>query len=125
MKTDNIQGRNIAVAIGVYLIIKSVLNMAIGGGLSIGSLLRAVGGAVILFSGMQYVNIAVAGILFIVAVVHLPSNISNFGSNWIYLIEGIIDVACAVLLVTRDDIKAHFTNKWTELSDIFRNQIYK
>lgn len=121
MKTNNPQGRNVATAIGVYLIIKSVLNMVIGGGLSIGSLLIAVGGALALFSGMQFVNFVVSGILFIVAVVHLPANISNFGSNWIYLIEGIIDIVCAVLLVTRDDIKAHFTNKWTELSDIFSN----
>lgn len=121
MKTNNPQGRNVATAIGVYLIIKSVLNMVIGGGLSISSLLIAVGGALALFSGMQFVNFVVAGILFIVAVVHLPANISNFGSNWIYLIEGIIDIVCAVLLVTRDDIKAHFTTKWTELSDIFSN----
>ena len=122
MKTNNQQGRAMATAIGVYLIIKSVLNMMIGGGLSVFSLLKAIGGAVVLFSGMQYVNIAVAGILFLVAVIHLPSNISNFGSNWIYLIEGIIDIVCAVLLVTKDDIKAHFTNKWTELSDIFSNK---
>lgn len=120
MKTNNPQGRNIATAIGVYMIIKSVLNMVIGGGLSIGSLLIAVGGACMLFSGMQFVNFVIAGILFIVAVVHLPSNISNFGSNWIYLLEGIADIVCAVLLVTKDDIKAHFTNKWTELSDIFQ-----
>ena len=121
MKTNNPQGRMLATAMGIYLIVKSVLNMIIGGGISIGSLLRAVGGAVVLFSGMEYVNIAVAGILFIVAVIHLPSNISHFGSNWIYLIEGIIDIVCAFILVTRDDIKAHFTNKWTEISDIFKN----
>jgi len=122
MKTNSPQGRNVATAIGIYLIVKSVLNMAIGGGLSIISLLIAVGGAVALFSGMQFVNLVVAGILFIVAVVHLPSNISNFGSNWIYLLEGIIDIVFAVLLVTRDDIKKHFTNKWTEVSDIFSNK---
>lgn len=122
MKTNSPQGRNVATAIGIYLIVKSVLNMAIGGGLSIISLLIAVGGAVALFSGMQFVNLVVAGILFIVAVVHLPSNISNFGSNWIYLLEGIIDIVFAVLLVTRDDIKKHFTNNWTELSDIFSNK---
>ncbi|MDE5772014.1 MAG: hypothetical protein K2I06_10385 [Ruminococcus sp.] len=120
MKTNNPQGRNIAVAIGAYIIIKSVLNMIIGGGLSISSLLIAVGGALALFSGMQFVNLVVAGILFIVAVVHLPANISNFGSNWIYLLEGIADIVCAVLLVTKDDIKAHFTNQWTEVSDIFK-----
>ncbi|MDE5835369.1 MAG: hypothetical protein K2H26_07615, partial [Ruminococcus sp.] len=105
MKTNSPQGRTIATAIGVYLIIKSILNMVIGGRLSISSLLIAVGGALALFSGMQFVNIIVAGILFIVAVIHLPANISHFGSNWIYLLEGIIDIVCAVLLVTRNDIK--------------------
>lgn len=121
MKTNNPQGRAVATGIGVYLIIKSVLNMVIGGGLNILGLLTSIGGAVLLFSGMQYVNIAIAGILFIVAVVHLPANISNFGSNWLYLLEGIIDIACAVLLVAKDDIKAHFTNNWTEIGDIFKN----
>lgn len=96
--------------------------MMIGGGLSISSLLIAVGGALALFSGMQFVNYVVAGILVLVAVVHLPANISNFGSNWIYLIEGVIDIVCAVLLVTIDDVKAHFTNKWTEISDMFSNK---
>ena len=122
MKTNSPQGRTIATAIGVYLIVKSVLNMVIGGGLSIISLLTAIVGALALFSGVQFVNIIVAGILFVVAVIHLPANISNFGSNWIYLLEGIADIACAVLLVTKDDIKAHFTNNWTELSDIFSNK---
>lgn len=122
MKTSNVQGRNIAVVIGVYLIIKSVLNMMIGGGLSISSLLIAVGGALALFSGMQFVNFVVAGILAFVAVVHLPANISNLGSNWIYLIEGVIDIVCAVLLVTIGDVKEHFTNEWTEISDMFSNK---
>lgn len=122
MNTNNAQGRNIAVIIGVYLIIKSVLNMTIGGGLSISSLLIAVGGALALFSGMQFVNFVVAGILVLVAVVHLPANISNLGSNWIYLIEGIIDIVCAVMLVTIGDVKEHFTNKWTEISDMFSNK---
>lgn len=122
MKTNNPQGRAFATAVGIYLIIKSVLNMVIGRGLNIGSLLKAIGGALALFSGMQFVNFVVAAILFIVAVAHLPANISNFGSNWIYLLEGIADAVCAVLLVTRDNVKAHFTNKWTEVSDIFKNK---
>ncbi|MDE6780281.1 MAG: hypothetical protein K2J40_02315 [Ruminococcus sp.] len=122
MKTNNPQGRAFATSVGIYLIVKSVLNMIIGGELSISSLLIAIGGALALVSGMQFVNFVVAGILFIVAVTHFPANISNFGSNWIYLVEGIIDIACAVLLVTKDDIKAHFTTKWTETSDIFKNK---
>ena len=122
MNTNNMQGRNIAIAMGVYIIIKAVLNMILGGGISILSLLWAVLLAVLLFMGFQYTNIGVGAVLFLGAVVHLPANISNFGSNWIYLIEGIIDIVCAVLLVTRNDIKEHFTNKWSEFGDYFKIQ---
>ena len=114
MNTNNPQGKVYAVSIGIYIIIQALLNMIIAGSINIGSLLIAVGGALILFSGMQFVNFVVAGILFIVAVIHLPANISDFGSNWLYFIEGVIDIVCAVLLVTRNDIKEHFTNKWSE-----------
>lgn len=122
MNTNNIQGRNIVTAMGVYLIVKSVLNMVIAGGLSVLSLLWAVLLAVLLFMGFQYTNIGVGAVLFLGAVVHLPSNISNFGSNWLYFIEGVIDIVCAVLLVRRNDIKEHFTNKWSEFGDYFKFQ---
>ncbi|MCM1314952.1 MAG: hypothetical protein NC205_06700 [Prevotella sp.] len=122
MNTNNIQGRNIVTAMGVYIILKSVLNMIIAGGLSILSLLWAVLLAVLLFMGFQYTNIGVGAVLFLGAVVNLPANISNFGSNWLYFIEGVIDIVCAVLLVTRNDIKEHFTNKWSEFGDYFKFQ---
>lgn len=122
MNTNNIQGRNIVTAMGVYIIIKAVLNMFIGGGISVLSLLWAVLLAVLLFMGFQYTNIGVGVVLFLGAVVHLPANISNFGSNWLYLMEGIIDIVCAVLLVRRNDIKEHFTNKWSEIGDYFKIQ---
>lgn len=32
MKTNNVQGRNFALIVGCYLIIKSIVNMVIGGG---------------------------------------------------------------------------------------------
>ena len=55
------------------------------------------------------------------AVVHLPANISDFGNNWLYLLEGIIDIVCAVFLVTKDSIKEHFTNKWNDIKNVFGN----
>lgn len=111
MNTNNIQGRNMVTAMGVYIIVKAVLNMVIAGGISVFGLLWAVLLAVLLFMGFQYTNICVGAVLFLIAVVHLPTNISNFGSNWLYFIEGVIDIVCAVLLVTKNDIKEHFTNK--------------
>ena len=120
MNTNNIQGRNIVTAMGVYIIVKAVLNMVIAGGVSVFGLLWAVLLAVLLFMGFQYANMGVGAVLFLVAVVHLPTNISNFGSNWLYFIEGVIDIVCAVLLVTNKDIKEHFTNKWSEFGNYFK-----
>lgn len=119
MKTNNVQGRNFALIVGCYLIIKAIVNMAIGGGFNIADLLLAVVMTCMLFTGLQFVNYAVAGIMVIIALVHLPDNISNFSSNWFYLLEGIIDIGLAAVLVVKSDIKEHFTNKWSEIQDLF------
>lgn len=120
MKTNNQQGRTFVIIIGIYLVIKTVLNMIIGGGLDIGGLLWNLILFAAMFTGLQYVNFGVAAVLAVVAVSHLPANISNFGSNWIYLIEGIIDIACAALLCFEFNIKDHFTNKWSEILTLFK-----
>lgn len=119
MKTNSYTGRNYAAFIGGYIIAKAILNMILGGGFSVSDLLLGVGMTCMLISGLQFVNYVIAAILVIVAVKHLPDNISNIGSNWIYLLEGIADIICAVLLCVQKDIKLHFTNKWNELQDIF------
>ena len=110
MNTNNETGRKICVGIGAYLIVKCVLNMIIGGGLDISGLLIAAAMLCALLSGIKYVNYVVAGILAVIALVHMPDNISNIGSNWIYLVEGVIDIGCAVLLCVQSDVKEHFTN---------------
>lgn len=114
MKTNNVTGRNLALVIGVYLIIKTILNMIIGND-PFGNVVYSVFEAVALFTGLQYINYVVAGILLLVALLNLPNNISNIGSNWVYLLEGVIDIFCAGLLIAQKDIKEHFTNKWTEI----------
>lgn len=118
MKTNNHTGRNFALCIGLYLIVKTILNMIIGND-PIGNLVYSVVEAAALYTGLIYINYAVAGIAVLVVLVNLKNNLSNIGSNWIYLVEAAADVVCAVLLVTQKDIKAHFTNKWSELSDLF------
>lgn len=112
MKTNSDSGRKLSISIGIYLIVKSVLNMILGGGFNLSDLLLAAGFACMLYTGLQFVNYAIAAVLVIVALVHLPDNISNFSSNWIYLLEGIVDVICAVILCVQSDIRTHFTNKW-------------
>jgi len=113
MGTNNIKGRNTAVFIGAYFIVKSILNMILGG--SFGNILYSVIEAVALYMGLQYINYIIAGITALVVIINLKNNITNIGSNWIYLIEGIIDVGCCVLLLAVSDVKQHFTNKWTEI----------
>lgn len=119
LKTNNPTGRGFAVCIGLYLIVKTILNMFIGND-PIGNLVYSVIEAAALYTGLMYINYVVAGIAVLVVLVNLKNNLSNIGSNWIYLVEAAADVVCAVLLVTQKDIKEHFGNKWTELSDLIK-----
>lgn len=113
MGTNNQNGRNMAFFIGIYFVVKSILNMILGG--SFGNIVYSLIEALALYTGLMYINYVIAGITLLVVVLNLKNNISNIGSNWIYLIEGIIDIGCALLLVGASDIKQHFTNKWTEI----------
>ena len=110
MKTNNEKGRMLCIIIGAYLIAKAVLNMFIGGGFSLSDMLIAVGLTCAMLTGIKFVNYGVAAVLVLIAAIHLPANISNISSNWLYLIEGIADIGCAVLLCVHSDIKEHFTN---------------
>ena len=110
MNTNSISGRNTAVAIGAYIIAKSVVNMLIGHWFSIVSLLLAVVLALALYSGVKYVNYAVAVMLAVVVLKNFPYNITHLPSTVIYLAEGIADAVCAVLLCFNSEVKKHFTN---------------
>lgn len=118
MKTNNQTGRNIVLLIGIYLIVKSIVNLCLGGGFL--DVLLAVLEAVVLFTGLQYVNYAVALILAVTALYYMPGNISNFSSNWLYFIEGVIDIIFAVLMIAGKNIRLHFTNKWSEISNLIK-----
>lgn len=121
MKTNDPQGRAYCIIITAYLLIKAVLNMILGGALNFGDLIAAIVFGAAMFTGLQFVNYAAAGYLVIIAAVHFPANITHLSSNWIYLLEGLIDIACAALLCTVTPIKNHFTNKWSEFSQLFKN----
>jgi len=110
MHTNNEKGRMLCIIMGAYLVIKAVLNMFIGGGFSLSSLLIALALACAMFTGIKYVNYVAAAVLVITAVRYLPGNISNISSNWIYLIEGIIDIGCGAILCVQADVKEHFSN---------------
>ncbi len=114
MKTNNEQGRTIALIVGIYFILKSVVNLVLGGGVM--DIIISAIEAVILYSGLMYANYVVAVLVAIVVVKNLVPNISNLGSNWFYLLEGVIDAVCVVIICVSENVKQHFTNKF---SDIF------
>lgn len=119
MNTNNETGRKYVVLIGMYLLIKFVLNIFVGG-FNFGTLIFAIVAFVAMFSGLQYLNYVVAGLLAFGFAKHLGYNVTHLPGSLIYLIEGIIDIGAAILLVINNDIKEHFTNKWNELSDMIK-----
>ena len=110
MKTNNQQGRNIALVVGIYFIVKSVINLILGGGIL--DVIISVVEAVALYTGLMYLNYVVVVIVGIVVVKNLWNNISNFGDNWFYLLEGVIDIICVIVICLNQSVKEHFTNKW-------------
>lgn len=106
-------GKKYSVAIGVYIIVKAILNIILGSGIT--SLILPIVMAIVLFIGIKYGNYAIAVILGITVLIHIGTNISNLGLNryLIYFIEGIIDIVCAVILVTNNNIKEYF-NTFTD-----------
>ena len=119
MKTNSETGRKLTLVIGVYFIAKAILNMILGGGFAVNDLIFALAATAVMYTGLQFVNIAVAVLMAITVVRHLPYNISNLPSTLIYLIEAVIDIGAIIVLLTNSAVKAHFTNKWSKLSELF------
>ena len=58
MNTNNQTGRNISLIVGSYFILKSVINLILGGGVS--DIVIAVAEAAALYTGLMYLNYVVA-----------------------------------------------------------------
>lgn len=56
----------------------------------------------------SYINYIVAVFLALMFLMHVGSNISNLGSQWIYLLEGLLDLGAAAVLVFEKNVKAFF-----------------
>lgn len=108
MESNVNNGRVFAVAIGIYQIIKVVLNGIIGS-FVLSDILIAAAVFIVLAAGIKYCNYICAGVLALIAVMHLGTNIMNIGSNLIYLIEGILDIGAAVILCVNNDVKKFFS----------------
>ena len=102
------RGKKICIAMAVYIVAKAVLNMALARQFELITMLVALAEAAVLFVRFKYVNYVLAAVLALVAVAYLPQNIANIGSNWIYLLEGVIDIGCAALLCFNRDVKSIF-----------------
>lgn len=110
MSTNNQKGKSIAVGIGAYLIGKFILNTILGS-FNLTDLIIAVVLAVIMVLGLKFTNYVASGVLACIVLLHLKDNLTNIGSNWIYLVEALADIACIVLLCLHKDVREHFTSE--------------
>ena len=116
MNSNNLTGRSIALMIGAWFVIKTIVNIFIGGGLDFVSLLFGILALVLGFLGIKYTNYAIAAIAALIVLVHLFGNIKglfNLDSmvrSLIYLAEGAVDIICAAVLCIVPSVKEHFTN---------------
>lgn len=102
-------GKKWAFGVGLYLIVKSVLNLILGFSASnLIMLIVSVVALVLMLSRVPYINYIVAVFLAIMFLMHVGSNISNIGSQWLYLLEGILDVGAAAVLVFEKNVRAFF-----------------
>ena len=102
------RGNKLCIAMAVYVAAKAVLNMVLAKHFALVTLLVALAEAAVFFVRFKYVNYVLAAVLALTAIVYLPQNIANIGANWIYLLEGIIDIGCAALLCFNRDVKSVF-----------------
>lgn len=102
-------GRKWVLGIGAYLIIKSILNLILGySGSNLVMLIVSVVALILMIYRVPYINYIVAVWLVLMFLMHIGDNISNFGSQWIYLLEGILDLGAAAVLVFEKNVKAFF-----------------
>ncbi len=127
MNTNNQSGRFFCILIGVWLLAKTVFN-ALLNGINIGDvpqdareLIIAVVVCVFLFLGIKYSNYIIAGVLALIVLWYVVGNIQGlFGDtpvrSLIYLLEGAVDIGCAVVLCTVQNVKEHFTNSFSDIT---------
>ncbi len=102
-------GKKWVVGIGLYLMVKSILNLFLGFSASnVVTLVVSLVIFVLLVQRVPYIQYIVAVYLALLFLAHIGTNITNFSSNWIYVLEGLLDVGCAAVLVFEKNVKAFF-----------------
>lgn len=102
-------GKKLAFGISVYLIIKAALNIVLN--FNFGNIMGLISAGLIMVLFVKKVPIMryiTAIYLVLLFIANIQNNIVNISSNWIYLIEGILDIAVAAMLIFQKDIKAYF-----------------
>ncbi len=105
-------GKKICGIIAVYMVAKQLLNLIIGFSLqNIIWLLIAGGLGYVLIKGLNVFNVVNANILtaivlIILCLIHIKGNIQ--GKQWLYLLEGILDLVSSYFLLANKDVKAYF-----------------
>ncbi|MBQ5339108.1 MAG: hypothetical protein J6Z40_08080 [Oscillospiraceae bacterium] len=102
------KGQKICIGISLYLILKPVCSSLFLGG-SLAPLVIGIAALFLLYFGVRHSNTVIAVLLMLVACACLPDNIRNIGFNryLIYLLEGIADMLCAVVLAFQPDVRKH------------------
>lgn len=101
-------GRKIAAWIAIWLLIKGIINLILGG-FSAGnviSLFAALAIGWIFSMGIPYTNYIVAALMVIVIIKNLPYNISHV--QILYLAEAVIDAIGVYILIANKEVKEHF-----------------
>ncbi|MBQ1519654.1 MAG: hypothetical protein IIZ53_07375 [Ruminococcus sp.] len=108
MNIKNQNGFRIICAMAIYVVVKSLINMAVGG-FSLSGLLIALAMACAFFIFIKKVNYVLAAVLVLIVLIHLPTNLGHISSHWLYLLEGAVDIVCAAMLVTNNDVKENYS----------------
>ncbi len=102
-------GKKITIIIAAYLLIKTCINIVIGGfGLeNVLTLCIMTGMASLLFFRVKMSNYIVGAFSILMALYYLPGNLSGLPGTWLYLTEAVLDVAAAVTLFVSKDVKVY------------------
>ena len=104
---NKIDGRIAVIVMGVWMIIKGVLNLIFGGfsAVTLGNLVITTALVVMVYIGIPFMNYVAAGFIGTMVLYYLPGNLRGF--HIFYLLEGVIDLVACVLLVFNREIREH------------------